>query len=95
MITASKVENGTFLFALNTSLMLTFISNLSSVFVHCPRPSENMRGNSFFKSAMNFSISSDFSFAARSTFLQNEFTGNSHKSKSAIQSASNKFDVSG
>ena len=63
--------------------------------VHCHRPSENTRGNSFFKSEINFFVFSDFSFITTSTFLKNEFTGNFHKSKSAIQSISNKFNVPG
>ena len=51
---ASKAENGIFLFACTTSLILSLISNLTSVSVHCPRLSENTCGNSFFKFEINF-----------------------------------------
>ena len=40
--TFSKTEKGTFLYDLNTGFMLSFNSNLTSVFVHSPSLSENI-----------------------------------------------------
>ena len=49
----SSLENGTFLFVLKTDFTFSFNSNLTSVFVQSPCPSEKTWRNSFFKSVIN------------------------------------------